>query len=82
MDVGGQILQIIADYKQVDVAEIEPSKTFADLDIDSLEAIDLVYEIEDALKVEVPQEELDGMHTVGDMLAVVSRLADGESAEA
>lgn len=80
MDVGGQILQIIADYKQLELSQIEPSKSFADLDIDSLEALDLVYEIEDRLSVSVPQEALDDVKTVGDMLTVVGRLATGQGA--
>lgn len=78
MDIGGQILQIIADYKNLEVAQIEPSKTFAELDIDSLEALDLVYEIEDKLSLEVPQDDVEGWRTVADMLNAVSRLAGGQ----
>ena len=80
MDVTGDILQIIADYKGLSVGEVKPDQSFEDLGIDSLDAIDIIYEIEDKYGIDIPQEALDlqNTKTVGDVMAVVQKhLTDG-----
>lgn len=86
MDQAATILQIIADYKGLDIAEVTPERSFADLGIDSLDAIDIVYEIEERFRIDVPQDALDlqQVKTVGDILQVIDRMAgpgDGQPTE-
>ena len=55
----------------VDVLSVQPDQvtetaSFADdLDADSLDLVELVMALEEAFDVEVPEEELDGITTVG-----------------
>lgn len=47
-----------------------------ELGLNSLDAVDLVLELEDAFSIELPDEELTRFETVGDVIeAVKSRLA-------
>jgi len=73
MDVAQEILTIIATYKGLDLSDVTPDKSFEQLEIDSLDAIDIVYEIEDRFGIEIPTESIDLQNTskVADMLAVV-----------
>lgn len=83
MDVAQEILTIIANYKGLAVSDVTPDKNFEQLEIDSLDAIDIIYEIEDRLGIEIPTESIDLQNTskVADMLAVVeARVAEGELA--
>ncbi len=75
MDLAGDVLQIIADYKGLDVADVTPDKSFEALGIDSLEAIDILYEVEDKFGVDIPSEALDleSTKTVGDLMAVIAK---------
>lgn len=80
MDVARDILQIIADYKGMDVAEVSPEQSFEELGIDSLDAIDIIYEIEDKYGIDIPQDALDLQNTksVSDVMMVVEKhLAGG-----
>ena len=56
----------------VDVLSVEPEKVTMeakfgdDLDADSLDLVELVMALEEEFGVEVPEEELDGIQTVGE----------------
>ncbi len=46
-----QLIQILADYKGVDVSEIKTDVPFSELGLDSLDVAELVMQIEDELGV-------------------------------
>ena len=43
----------------------EQARFFADLDADSLDLVELVMALEERFDVTIPEEELDGINTVG-----------------
>ena len=55
----------------VEVLSVEPSQVVLeakfgdDLDADSLDLVELVMALEEAFDIEVPEEELDGIVTIG-----------------
>ena len=84
MDVAQEIVRIIADYKDLEAEEVTPERSFEDLGIDSLDATDIIFEIEDKLDIDIPQDSLDleTMQTIGDILATVERvMGDGSGAQ-
>lgn len=48
-----KLVQILADYKGVDASAIDPSASFADLGLDSLDVAELSMQIEDELGVSI-----------------------------
>lgn len=80
MDVAKDVTEIIAEYKGLEPAQVTPNSTFEELAIDSLAAIDIIYEVEDRYGIDIPPEALDleNTKTIGDVIDVVQRqLADG-----
>ena len=52
-----KIIEILANHLEMDASEITEETTFADLGVDSLEAVEIMMEMEDELGVEInPQE--------------------------
>ena len=51
MDMKQKLIEIVADYKEVDPAEINPKATFKELGLDSLDVAELALKIEDELEV-------------------------------
>jgi acyl carrier protein len=49
-------------------AVTEEARFFADLDADSLDLVELVMALEEKFDVSIPEEELDGINTVGNAL--------------
>jgi len=63
-----RIRNLVADQLGVDVAEVAPTATILDdLGADSLDVVELVMSLEDTFDIEVPDDEVEGMRTVGDI---------------
>lgn len=64
-----KLKEILAEQLDVDENSITTdSMLIEDLGADSLDAIDIVMSIEDEFKIEVPDEIIEKIETVGDML--------------
>ena len=60
--------KLLADIPAVDVVITMESLLVDDLGADSLDAIDIVMSVEDTFKVEVPDEIIEKIETVGDIV--------------
>jgi acyl carrier protein len=74
-----QIIEIIAKKKKLDPAAVTTASTFDELAIDSLDAADLIFTIEDTFKVIVSDEAAQSMRSVGEVVAGVRLLIGGGS---
>ena len=75
MSIRETTLAVIAKVSKVDAAAIRPEMDLvADLGFDSAKALELLVELEEALGIEVSDEQAAGLNSVGDILAVVDRL--------
>ncbi len=64
-----KLKEILAEQLDVDADSItKDSMLIEDLGADSLDAIDIVMSVEDEFKIEVPDEIIEKIETVGDML--------------
>lgn len=72
-----QIIQSLATYLKRDAASITESHHLRDdLGLDSVAVIELLFEIEDRFKIQIPDQDLVGLSTVGSVAAYVQeRLA-------
>jgi len=67
-----KIQEIIADKLSVNVEEITLESSFTDdLNADSLDIVELIMALEDELDLEIPDEEVEGFKTVGDVVNYV-----------
>ncbi len=67
-----KIKAILAEQLDVDENSItEDSLLVEDLGADSLDAIDIVMSVEDEFQIEVPDEAIEKMESVGDIVAFV-----------
>ena len=61
------------DTLSVDATKVKPEASFADdLDADSLDLVELVMALEEEFGIEVPEEELENVKTVGQPFALVT----------
>ena len=64
-----EVAQEIADYKEINVSEITLESTFEGLGLDSLDMVELIMKLEDALDVQLEMSE--DLKTVGDVVKVI-----------
>ncbi len=73
MDIFEKVKDLIAD--QLDVADnesiTEASSITEDLGADSLDVVDLVMALEDEFSVEIPEDEVENIKTVGDIVKYI-----------
>ena len=63
-----RIRSIVADQLGVDAVEVtKDASILDDLGADSLDVVELVMALEDAFDIEVPDEDVEEIRTVGDM---------------
>jgi acyl carrier protein len=68
------IIGFIAAQKTLDPNTISPASTFEELQMDSLDKINLSFEVEERFQISIPDNALDSLRTVGDVIAGVQRL--------
>ncbi len=73
-DTAATIIELIARSKSLDPATITPATTFDELQIDSLDKINLSFEVEELFKIDIPDASLNSLRSVGDVIAGVERL--------
>ena len=67
-----KVLEIIAKVSKRDVGSIRPEhQLVADLGIDSSKAMHLMCDVEEELKIEVPEDAIGRISTVADVLALI-----------
>jgi nodulation protein F len=72
-----EILDAIAKYLDIPVAELPPERSLADFRIDSLDLAEMIYDIEDRFDVRIAKELTDLKHElqcVGDVCRLVDDL--------
>jgi acyl carrier protein len=73
-DIESQVKKIIAEQLLVDESAVTGNKSLVkDLGADSLDTVELVMALEDALAVDVPDEDVNAIVTVQDAIDYVSR---------
>lgn len=72
-----EIKEILSDQLDVKIDDITIESNLADdLGADSLDAIDIVMTIEDQYSIEVPDEAIEGMKTVEDIVSYIENNID------
>jgi acyl carrier protein len=73
-DIADRCIDIIAKSKGIPANTITLASTFDELNIDSLDKINISFEVEEAFNIEIPDEALSTLRTVGDMIEGVTKL--------
>lgn len=73
-DIAQRCIAIIAKAKNIPADTITPETTFEELNIDSLDKINISFEVEEAFEIAIPDEALGTLKTVGDVVRGVEQL--------
>lgn len=67
-----KLKEILAEQFDVDLETLSESTDIADdLGADSLDVVEVLMSIEDEFKVEIPDEEIDNIKTIGDLVTYI-----------
>ncbi len=67
-----RIYQIVADQLTRPVTEVTPDKSFESVGADSLDRVEIVMKVEEVFDVELDDDELEKLKTIGDFARYVA----------
>jgi len=69
-----KVIKLISDATKIDISKINMETSFVDdLNLDSLDIVELMMKMEDEFGVEIPEEEAEGLKTVKDIVAYLEK---------
>ena len=80
-EIASRVTEIIAKSKSLPVESVTPASTFDELQIDSLDKINLTFEIEEIFKISITDDSLTSIRTVGDIISGVQTLVAAKPPE-
>ena len=78
-EIASRCIDIIAKSKSIPPDTITLASTFDELNVDSLDKINISFEVEEAFDIEIPDDALGTIKSVGDMVEGVARLRAAHS---
>ena len=77
-----EIKDILVDIFELDEADIVPeAKLYDDLDIDSIDAVDLLIDMKKRVNVDISSEQFNQVNTIQDVVDVFAALSSEQSAQ-
>ena len=73
-DIQSRIIELVAKSKGIPPASIHMESTFEELQMDSLDKINLSFAVEEAFAIEIPDDSLNSLKTVADVVRGVEKL--------
>jgi acyl carrier protein len=79
-EIETRVRKVLAEQLAVDEAQVVPDARFAeDLNADSLDLVEAVLALEEEWNIDIPEEEMEGVKTVGQAVALVEQKLGGVS---
>ena len=77
-----KISAVLADEFEIDAAKLTPdARLVEDLDLDSIDAVDLIVRLQQATGIKVKAEDFKSIRTLGDVVEVTARLVEEQAAQ-
>ncbi|HZN43282.1 MAG TPA: acyl carrier protein [Actinomycetota bacterium] len=71
-EIESRVRKVLAEQLAVDEAQVVPDARFAEeLNADSLDLVEAVLALEEEWSIDIPEEEMEGVKTVGQAVALV-----------
>jgi acyl carrier protein len=80
-DIAQRTIAIIAKAKNIPADTITLDTSFEEVNIDSLDKINISFEVEEAFEIAIPDDALGSLKTVGDVVRGVEQLVAAKAAQ-
>ena len=73
-ELAARVIAVIARMQKIPVDSVTLDKTFAELNIDSLDGINLMFEVENEFGIDIPDEDVKEIRSVRQMVEGIEKL--------
>lgn len=78
MNIEEKVIEIIAREQHLDPEKISVDSTFADLGIDSLDGVNILFALEEEFKIDIPDTVAQNMKGVRQVIDSLTRVIEGK----
>ena len=78
MDVAQKVIEIIVREQHLDPAAVTLDSTFAELGIDSLDGVNILFAVEEEFKIDIPDSIAQNMKSVRQVVDSLTRVLEGK----
>ncbi len=79
MDIEKKVTEIICEQLSVEESQVTPEAKFQEtLNADSLDIVELIMAFEEGFDIEIPDDQAEGIRTVGDAIKYIEAAASDE----
>lgn len=78
--VQDRVLKVIATSKHVPLESVQPDSSFESLAIDSLDRLNILFDLESEFDIEIDDEEAKEVKDIREMIAGVTKLVEAKNA--
>jgi acyl carrier protein len=71
-----RVIKVFADFKKISPDEIKRESTFEELGLDSLDGLNLIFELEEEFDLTVPDDKVQDMKSVGEVIEGIEYLIE------
>ncbi len=69
-----KVIKLVSDATKIDIAKINIETSFVDdLNLDSLDIVELMMKMEDEFGVEIPEEDAEGLKSIKDVVTYLEK---------
>ena len=76
-EIEEQVIQVIAQSQQLSVEQVKLDTTFEEIGMTSLDALALIFDLEEEFNISIPNEEAMGIRNVREAVESVTKLVAG-----
>jgi acyl carrier protein len=73
-EIERDLIEIVCKEKHIEPEKLTPESALADAGIDSLDALTILFAIEEQFHISIPDDQARAMRTFGDMVDIVVQL--------
>jgi acyl carrier protein len=77
-NIQDRVLRLVAGVRRIPVENVSPESTFEDLGMDSLDKLNLLFEVENEFDVEIDDQEAKQICRVSEMIIGVTQLVEAK----
>ncbi len=78
MNVEEKVIEIITREQHLEPGKVTPGSTFAELGIDSLDGVNILFALEEEFKIDIPDTVAQSMKSVRQVVESLTRVLEGK----
>jgi acyl carrier protein len=76
--IQSRVLKVIANTQRIPLERVQPDSTFEELGIDSMDSINILFDLESEFDIEIDDEDAKKIHTIHEMVEGVTYLVNAK----